>query len=274
MDIRGAVVFGLFITTLFLFMLNGENLGWKNITVSISFIIAFISLYMFIKIEKTDDQPMLDLKLFRNNVFTISIICSFISYTSIFFTNIIHPFFLQHIMNMKVEYAGIIMMVFPISVAILATMSGFLIQSVGSKKLTLIGLTLTSIGLLLMSNFKSNSSLITVICASIVLGIGNGLFQSPNNTIVMSNVSKDKLGITGSVNALTRNLGMEFGIALSMVIFYNRLSAKIGYHVNSITFERNEVFIYAMRSVYIVGAMLAFLGVLITLFRLKSKASN
>ena len=126
----------------------------------------------------------------------------------------------------------------------------------------------------MMSNFKDNSSIKMIIFTSIVLGIGNGLFQSPNNTIVMSTASKNKLGITGSVNALVRNIGMEFGIAFSMVIFYNRISSKIGYHVNSITFDRNEVFIYAMKTVYTVGGILALLGVIITILRLNNNKAS
>ena len=58
-----------------------------------------------------------------------------------------------------------------------------------------------------------------------------GLFQSPNNSLIMSTVPKDKLGIAGSVNGLIRNLGMVCGIALATALLYNRMSYKIGYRV-------------------------------------------
>ena len=47
-----------------------------------------------------------------------------------------------------------------------------------------------------------------------LVGLGNGIFQAPNNTIVMSSVGVQDLGVAGGINALARNLGMVFGISL------------------------------------------------------------
>ena len=75
-----------------------------------------------------------------------------------------------------------------------------------------------------------------------VMSFGNGLFQSPNNSLIMSTVPKDKLGIAGSINALVRNIGMICGIVLSTTLLYNRMSYKIGYHVTNYVVGRNDAF--------------------------------
>jgi MFS family permease len=101
--------------------------------------------------------------------------------------------------------------------------------------------------------------------------IGMGLFQSPNNSLIMSTVPKDKLGIAGSVNALVRNLGMVCGIALATTLLYSMMSSKIGYRVTNYVAGRNDAFIYGMKAVYIAAAIIGLVGALLTFLRLKRK---
>ena len=94
------------------------------------------------------------------------------------------------------------------------------------------------------------------------------MFQSPNNSLVMSTVDKDKLGIAGSINALVRNLGMVFGISLSTTLLYSLMSKKIGYHVTGYIEGRDDVFVYGMQYVYISAAIICAIGAMLTAYRL------
>lgn len=266
-DILGAILFLITIVALFWAMLSGESMGWRNKYIILSFIIALVSFIAFYIWEKKVEHPMLDFTLFHNKLFTVSIICAFISFLTIFCTNIIHPFYLQNAIKTSPESAGLLMMVYPISVAFIAPVSGYLSDRIGSEVLTLLGLSLTTIGLLAMSLLTLNSTYLSIIFKIAVLGIGNGLFQSPNNSLVMSSVPRYKLGIAASINGLIRNLGMVFGIAFSLTLLYNRMSYKIGYSVNSFVQGREDVFIYAMKFVYRTAALICVLGIILTLFR-------
>ena len=270
-DILGAILFLISIVALFWAMLSAESMGWKNKYILISFIIALVSFTAFYFWEKKVEHPMLDFTLFHNKLFTVSIICAFISFLVIFCTNIIHPFYLQNAIKTAPQQAGLLMMVYPISVAFIAPVSGYLSDKIGSEVLTLLGLTLTAVGLLSMSFLTLNSTYLSKILKIAVLGIGNGLFQSPNNSLVMSSVPKYKLGIAASINGLTRNLGMVFGIAFSLTLLYNRMSFKIGYAVDSFVEGREDVFIYAMKFVYRTAALICVLGIMLTLFRLTQR---
>lgn len=273
-DIKGAITFSTAIISLFWSVLSGERIGWSNKWISISLIISILNLFYFYYIEKNMKHPMLDFTLFNNSTFSISIFCAFISYIVIFCTNIIHPFFLQHILNMKPQYAGLFMMTYPITVAIVAPISGYISDKIGSQIITMLGLFITGIGLVLMSFLNIKSSYFYIVLASSVVGFGNGLFQSPNNSIVMSHAPADKLGIVGSINALVRNLGMVFGISLSTALFYNRISVKIGYKASTAAFERNEVFIYAMRFVYVTAAFISIIGVILAFTRINNSENT
>jgi MFS family permease len=153
-------------------------------------------------------------------------------------------------------------------VAFVAPLSGYLSDVMGSEILTLVGLIITTAGLILMSTLSLSSSYLFIILKVAVLGIGNGLFQSPNNSIVMSTVPRHKLGIAASVNGLIRNLGMVFGIAFSLTLLYNRMSAKIGYSIDNFVEGREDIFIYAMKFVYRTAAVICIVGALLTLVRL------
>jgi EmrB/QacA subfamily drug resistance transporter len=273
-DFKGAVIFAVSIISLFWGVLSGEVLGWRSIYIILSFVVAIISIIMFFSLEKKVKHPMLDLSIFRNKLFTVSIFCGFVSFMAIFCTNIIHPFYLQYVLNMSPGGAGILMIIYPVTVAVVAPISGYLSDKIGSEILTLIGLIITAVGLVAMSLLKSTSSYIDIIFRMAVIGFGNGLFQSPNNSLVMSTVSKNKLGIAGSVNALVRNLGMVFGIGFSVSLLYNRMSTRIGYKVESYVPGRPDVFIYAMQFVYVSAAFICLIGIILTFLRLKDKKST
>lgn len=104
-----------------------------------------------------------------------------------------------------------------------------------------------------------------------VMSVGIGLFQPPNNSLVMSTVPKNKLGIAGSINSLVRNLGMICGIVLATTLLYSMMSLKIGYHVTDYVVGRNDAFIYGMKVVYITAAIISLVGAVLTFFRLHSK---
>lgn len=270
-DLIGALIFALGVVALFWAMLSAETMGWGNKYIVISFLVSLISFITFYIYEKRIEHPMLDFTMFYNKLFTVSIFCAFISFMVIFCTNIIHPFYLQNALKISSERAGLLMMIYPIFVAVVAPISGYLSDKIGSEILTLIGLIVTAAGLFAMSFLNLSSSYLSIILRVALIGIGNGLFQSPNNSLVMSTAPRHKLGIAASINALIRNLGMVSGIAFSLTLLYNRMSSKIGYSVNSFVEGREDVFIYAMSFVYRTAAAICLIGIVLTLIRLTQK---
>lgn len=270
-DTTGAVFFVLTIVTLFWPLLEGETLGWGNIYILSSLVLSFIFGAWFFVVERKRTHPMLDFELFKNKLFTVSIICGFISFMALFCTNIIHPYFLQRVLKASPSTAGLLMIIYPMTMAVIAPFSGYLSDKIGSEVLTVVGLVVTALGLTWMSTLNTNSGALDVILRMALLGAGNGFFQSPNNSLVMSSAPRDKLGIAGSVNALIRNLGMVFGIAFSMFLLYNRMSYVLGYKVQDFVEGRPDAFIYAMRIIYISAAVLCLLGVALTYGRMRAR---
>jgi len=267
-DIKGAILFGLTMVLLFGALTFGKEIGYENKAIVASLILSIVLFIIFIIIEKRTAEPLLKLQIFDNFLFSLSIFCAFISFVAISCSNIILPFYLQYVMKLTPSFTGLLMMVSPIILAFVAPMSGYISDRVGSEVLTFVGLMGTSCGLFLMSNLNEYSYLGTLISFIAIMTMGNGMFQSPNNSLVMSTVDKSNLGIAGSVNALVRNLGMVFGISLSTALLYNRMSSKIGYHVTGYIEGRDDIFVYGMHYVYIAAATICAIGAILTAYRL------
>lgn len=271
LDVSGALLFMFAIVPLFLSLNEGLSYGFTNYFILIGFMISMVSFIIFIIVEKKRKYPLIQLQMFENKLFTLSIFCAFISFVAIFCSNIILPFYLQNVRCYSPQYAGFILMVYPLILSFVAPFAGSLSDKIGSEILTFIGLVLTSIGLFMMSMLNENTNLTMMILFIGTMSVGNGLFQSPNNALVMSTVSKDKLGIAGSINALIRNMGMVCGIALATTLLYSMMSSKIGYRVTDYVAGRSDIFIYGMKVVYITAGSISLLGALLTFLRLKKR---
>lgn len=270
LDIKGSILFTVFTVLLFGALVQGQSIGYDNPAMISAFIVAFIAFVTFIVVERKMELPLLQLKIFNNSLFSISIICGFISFITISASNIILPFYFQDVLKLSPAATGFFMMVSPIVLSVVAPFSGYLSDKIGAEILTVIGLFFTSLGLLLISTLSEKSSVITLMVYIVIMTLGNGMFQSPNNSLVMSTVPRDKLGIAGSVNALIRNLGFVVGTSVATLLLYNRMSYKIGYRVVDYIGGRDDVFIYGMRYVYLSAAVLCAIGVVITALRLYS----
>lgn len=275
LDLKGAILFTAAIVPLFWALVQGQSTGYDNPIMISAFVVSIISFILFIIVENKLEVPLLQLKIFKNSLFSISIVCALTSFIAISASNIILPFYFQDVLKLSAANAGLFMMVSPIVLSVVAPFSGYLSDKIGSEILTFIGLCVTSAGLLLIASLDEKASIAMIILYIVVMAMGNGMFQSPNNSLVMSTVSKDKLGIAGSVNSLIRNLGMVIGTSLATLLLYNRMSYKIGYRVVDYVKGRDDVFIYGMSRVYIFAACICGIGAFITALRLyNSKKSK
>ncbi len=270
-DIKGAVLTIIVIMALFGSLVIGEDIGYTHPMIIIAFIVGAVSMAIFIIVERKTAVPLLQLDIFKNKLFSLSIFCGFISFVAISCSNIILPFYLQNAMRMSPSATGMIMMAYPLILSVVAPASGYLSDIIGSEFLTFLGLMLTSVGLFLMSILNEHSSLQAMVLFIAIMSFGNGLFQSPNTSLIMSAVPLSKLGIAGSINALVRNLGMVFGISLATTLLYNRMSYKLGFHVTDYIQGQEKAFIYGMKYVYITAAVICGVGALLTAYRLYVK---
>lgn len=266
-DMVGFSLFAVFIMTFFGAIFIGQEIGFNAFLSMVLFILAILSLIIFIRVEKRVSQPLITFSIFKNKVFTMSLITAVLIFSSNFFVNVVIPFYLQNARGLPASKAGLLMMVFPLLMVVGSPISGFLTDKIGTKLLTFSGLFLLSVTSLMYMFLNQGTPLWYYILATGIMGLGNALFQSPNNTTVMSSVAKEDLGVAGSMNSFARNLGMVLGIALATTILYNAMSAVYGQRVTTFISDRPDVFIFGMRITFLGSFILCLTALGLTLFR-------
>nr|WP_057874279.1 MFS transporter [Loigolactobacillus rennini] len=270
-DYPGFILFLLMIMTLFGGIFLGQQIGFTHGLILSLFVLALVCFIGFIWFEPRQQAPLISFKLFRNGAFTLSLIAGFLIFVTNFFFNVIAPFYLQNARGLSPSLAGYILMIFPIVQVIASPLAGSISDRIGPELLTFIGLVLISlsqIGYLLID--LATPIWLFMTCVGLV-GLGNGIFQAPNNTMVMSAVTEDDLGIAGGINALARNLGMVFGISIATTVLFSAMSYRYGQHVTTYLTQRPDIFIYGMHLSFIVSLLICLVATTITGVRLWRK---
>lgn len=266
-DMAGFSLFAVFIMAFFGAIFIGQEIGFSALLSLILLALALISFVIFIRIEKRISNPLITFSIFKNKIFTMSLITAVLIFASNFFVNVVIPFYLQNSRGLPANQAGLLMMVFPLLMVVGSPISGYLTDKIGTKLLTFSGLFLLSVTSLMYMFLNQGTPIWYYILATAIMGLGNALFQSPNNTTVMSSVSKEDLGVAGSMNSFARNLGMVLGIALATTILYNAMSSVYGQRVTTYISERPDIFIFGMRITFLGSFILCLTALGLTLLR-------
>ncbi|WP_017811732.1 MFS transporter [Paenibacillus shenyangensis] len=267
-DKAGTGLFTGFILFLFAGLLLGQQLGYADMRIVSSLVFAAVLLGVFLWVETRKPEPLLKLELFRNPLFSLGILCGFLVFVSNFCFNIIAPFYTQSILNLSPFHAGFLLMLFPIMMVVIAPMSGALSDRIGSEILTFSGLIVMVIAQFGLARLHEGSPIPIVGTWVAMLGIGTGMFQSPNNSLIMSRIAKTQLGIAGSVNSLIRNIGMVVGITVATSTLFGVMSKEAGYRVTGLIPGRPDIFLAGMHIVFVVSASICLIAALLTGWRM------
>ena len=153
------------------------------------------------------------------------------SYMAMFTNSVLLPFYLQEILKYTPLVTGLLTLPYAIALTITAPISGNTAGKYGSRCLTVSGPFCMVLGLLLFTLCDQNTSVIQLILASAIMGMGNGLFQSPSNMAIMSCVKKNELGIASGILALSRNMGNILGVAITITLFDSIRTHYLNLHV-------------------------------------------
>ncbi|MBV7392314.1 MFS transporter [Enterococcus sp. ALS3] len=268
-DWLGFMTFSVTIMTFFGGVFIGQEVGYLHALPVSLVVVAVIAFVAFIQIEKKKANPLIVFSIFKNKMFTISLITAVLIFSSNFFINVVLPFYLQDARGLSASFAGLLMMVFPGLMIIGSPLSGYLTDKIGPKMLILTGLVLLSAAQLMYNFMDVKTALWYFTITTALMGLGNSLFQSPNNTMVMSSVTKENLGVAGSLNSFARNLGMVIGVSLSTTILYSGMSAAYGQKVTTYLTNRPDIFIFGMRVTFTASFVLCFVALILSIFRFR-----
>jgi EmrB/QacA subfamily drug resistance transporter len=253
-DLAGAAVYVLGLTALLLGLSQGHALGWTSPIVIGSMAAGLMILGAFAAIELRVPNPMLDLGLFRRRAFSAPILSAVLNYLGTSSTFFLVPFYLIQGRGLSPSQAGLLLTAQPIVMATTASLSGAVSDRIGSRLPATAGMAVLGLGLFLLSRLGESTPLGYVAGALAVVGLGIGLFTSPNNSAIMGAVSAQRRGLASGVLATARTLGNVLGVGMAGAIFSTVLaggeSAGPGAVVNGVSLG------------LLVASVLAFVGAL------------
>jgi EmrB/QacA subfamily drug resistance transporter len=269
-DIKGAVLIFLALLAMLIPLSYTEQFGWRNPYILSTLAVGVIILFVFIFIEKTVEYPMVDLTMFQNRLFAMGNLSALLNYVAAFAVMLIMPFYLQQLRQMSAEQAGFLLIPTPLTMMVIAPIAGAISDKVDSRYISSLGMAINAIGLWMLSRLQVNSSTLTIVSILVVIGLGSGLFQTPNNSAVMGAVQPNRRGIASSLLANMRNIGMVLGVAISGALFSSRqayLSKVLAAQGLTAAEIKTQAFIGAMQFTFLFAAALALVAVFTSLVR-------
>jgi len=267
-DILGALIVFITLGSFALGMTFGQNQGFRDSLVQGLLLISTLGVVIFLNVEKKVKNPMVDLTLFRNMPFSLNLMMGFFSFITLGGVFLI-PFYLQLVKQYTPQQIGLIMMVTPVSVALFAFTSGVLSDRFGTRGLSLIGLLFMAAGSFSISTLNADTDVIGYLLRMAPLGLGLGLFQSPNNSAIMGEAPPERLGVASGLLSLTRSLGQTTGMPIMGVVFTVSIitSTQIT-HFSSITQVPPDALVRGLTSTYRIGGIFILIFTLLTMMAL------
>ena len=224
-DLTGALSFACSISLILFGFATAQKAGWQSLLVSIPLVLGLAALGLFIRWEKRVSFPLLDLALFRIPAFTLGNSARWISFVAMSVSILLMPFFLQLAMGLDPLRAGFLVAPTPLAMALLAPLTGWMSERFVPERLCAVGLSVTGVAFILLSFLSQASSSLEIILYLALVGIGMGLFQTPNNNLLMTAVPRHRLGVGSAFLSIVRSVGYSIGATLAATIVGAQLAA-------------------------------------------------
>ncbi len=255
-DWAGAITFSAGLVALLLALNQGSTWGWTSPAILGLTAVALVFLAAFIILEVRVHFPMLDLSLFANRLFSAAAASALLNYITSNCVLFLLPFYLIEGRGLDAAQAGLILTAQPAVMVIAAPISGTLSDRIGSRAPGTVGMAIMAFGAFLLSRLSAESAMSSVIVALAIVGLGTGIFVSPNNSALLGSAPKHRQGIASGILATCRNVGMVLGVGLSGAIFTTVMGT-----------EGSAALIQAADTGFIVAAGVAVLGMVTSAVR-------
>ena len=231
-DILGAALIGATMCTLSLSLSYGQLIGFAHIYVLLLLTASAVGFAAFLYTERRVAHPVLDFELFRSRPFTLHIAIAALAGIATSGVTFLLPFFMQLALGLTILQVGFVMAIVSIEIALIAPTAGYLADRLGAHRVTLLGLATLLVGFLVASTVNVDNSQLGFLLRILPMGIGIGLFMSPNSTVIMGAAPPARLGVASGLIGLTRMIGQTTGIALLGAVFASNVARSAGMPVD------------------------------------------
>ena len=268
-DALGGLLIALGLGGLTLGLSFGTEWGWSSPYIITALVVGTLASAAAYRVERRAPNPLIDLSLFDNRMFTLSfftlLLCSMTIVTIVFLL----PFYYEQLLGLSTSRSGLLMTPASIAIGLVGPFAGRLSDKYGSDYLVPAGLSLSALSIFLLYYLDSTTAISFVVGALVLSGVGRGLFFPANSSTLMNNTPVSGLGTGSSMLSTGRMIGQSLGIALTGAVFVGLGGAQAGNALEGRGGDPalQEVFTQAFGSCMLVACAIGIFAVVLSLLR-------
>jgi EmrB/QacA subfamily drug resistance transporter len=261
-DLVGAAAFSLGLTALLIGLTLGIEYGWTSPPILLLLATFVVMLAGFFWYEPRAHSPVLDFTLFRNRIFNFSVLAAMLQALAVFAVTFLIVFYLQGVRGYDPLTAALLLIPFPLLSAITAPLSGVVADRIGARVPATVGLLLQAAALVwFITRLTPTVPYPQIAVGLAAMGLGGGMFWSPNTSAAMNSAPLRRLGIASAALATLRQTGMVTSFALSLAVAAGSIPRAIMMQLfvgTSVTLGSRtmQAFVVGIHSAFIVSAVL------------------
>jgi EmrB/QacA subfamily drug resistance transporter len=260
-DPLGAALLATGFASLTLALSFAPEWGWSSWRFLFCFGVSLAALLAVPAVERRVANPLIDLDLLRNRVFSSALLSMTLAMLALFAIGFMLPFYFEELRGFSVARSGLFLTAMPLSLALVAPVSGLLADRFGSRWLASGGLAIACLGLIAVAQLDAQSSDWDIIWPLVLTGAGQGLFMTPNARALMNAAPASEQGESSGLLATGRVLGQSLSVALTGAIFAGLGGAEAGRTLIEAQINHSDVAgeIRAMQLKFLTGFHVALL---------------
>ncbi len=262
-DYTGIITFTLALIGLFLAVTFAGDLNKYPLN-EIAGLLVFsgVMFILFLLAEKKAVEPVLPLRLFKNSIFSVSAIESFLA-SALMFSGVIYvPLFAQGVLGMSATNAGFLMIPMSLSLTMVSIITGQIISVTGKyKNLVIAEFIITGIGVVLLATMNASTSPYELVAYSTILGIGSGMAYNIFNVAVQNAFTLRDIGIVTASMRFFRNIGTIIFVPVFGYIMNFTLGSSI-----TVTLSKTQALVLSIQNIFLAAMVLAFVGLIVAFF--------
>lgn len=279
-DVPGALALGMALSAIVLVLDKGMDWGWTSIGSITCYIAALVSFVIFIILEQRHPEPIVDLKFFKNRVFTQTLLNNFIIFMGMMGSVFLIPVFSQTFLGYDATQSGLLFVPMAFALMLAAPLGGRLTDTFQPRYVIMVSTLVAAVGLYLFSFIDARSSAWDIMGPLSVMAFGMGFGMAQRTNVIAAAVPQSEIGMASSVLALARNVAGAFGVAIFATLlnssiehnvlvinqysqFHGTTPAEYQQYISLITLKAQ---IDGYKTVFVVSSILVFIGGLLSYF--------
>ncbi len=190
-----------------------------SLSAGVELAVAVATAAILFRREVSATAPLIPLDLMRIPVFALSVVASVCSFCAYMLAFLALPFYFETVLHRDQVHTGLLMTPWPVALGLTAPLAGRLSDRVPAPVLGSVGLVILSVGLALIATMPVQASDVEISWRLVVCGVGFGLFQAPNNRVMLSSAPRARAGAAGGMLATARLTGLTLGASLAAFVF-------------------------------------------------------